>query len=1101
MGPYLQAEVAWLVRRCNPEASLDEEQINLIVKEISASYPEHVGPQGLSTEGLLSIYTSGLADADRDYGLVCHGNENDAAPGPIPPWSPPPAPVFPSPAASPVRGGSLSSSPLRSPSRPAAAFRGTSWSVMDATPMQARSGTFHPLATPGPTPWTLGLSGGKAAAGSQAALAARDAAAYDEERVAALAMDEEAVDEDGIPKSDAESVEGASQERRSSTCSPEGGDIFAGLVTPGYPLLDGRRGVAGVTPGTALLRSLRRTALSNVRPDAEVRAGGAAAPPTRLPIRLALPDLDPREFDAAALREALQLSAPDGSCVEVTGAEAGRAGGVVASASLCLAQDDFFDPEAALEEARYLMTVLRLEPAQVLDPGRFGAVRLLDKEERDEGPMSASASERLDVSETQATPSADVFDGLPTVCKRPAVQGTPTTGEQTARATVLVPGSHPREWTAPRVERRGPLGFLSGGKVRHPSAQETMLTALRRQLPEGSTVQFGMPVPVSRYAHKQLELRVTVQTPGSAPAGPDGQRAVERASGTPRLAGLENASPAYQRNLTAPLPGTPGARTDLRPTDTYVQPESSFFAAPDSPSGPSDEEAAFLAELQALIDGGAPDEAPELRGSCSGARAARRGPAEATRRGAGPVPEECRAIQVKTHVNLGISLEADGLLLAACDEYRRATELDPAHFRAFKLLGSVLYAVGDFSGAKSALKSALRLKPGYGDAHCDLGCVYCALEQHTQAKRQFENAIACDPWHLEAHFNRGNLLRQSGDLPGAIESYDRVLAADPGHWRSLLNKAVVQTCLGAAKEEAAENLRLAMKLSGNSSLLQQEVDQLRRMLKQGANWGSVSQMMSFISDRAAQVASVSKAPTAPAPGEADGRRPASPLASRLLRTLTPSKTRLGRGRSSEEPELDGAALEAARSLDRQALSAELDVPVLQQLGPLARVEPRDVVQLLERMAQSPRAGLLITMAEAEALMREALLETPPARFQHLMRTLHSQVLVRLAGVDRRLDGYALGMLTVALSARSGLVDRLASAYAIAMRRRQPVTRRDAQTFARQLRLVFSSSHASGGEAAGPGLADEALDKHAFHDAVCEAFPAIGVLPVLCQSVS
>lgn len=148
-------------------------------------------------------------------------------------------------------------------------------------------------------------------------------------------------------------------------------------------------------------------------------------------------------------------------------------------------------------------------------------------------------------------------------------------------------------------------------------------------------------------------------------------------------------------------------------------------------------------------------------------------------------------------------------------------------------------------------------------------------------------------------------------------------------------------------------------LPGNSSLLQQEVDQLRRMLKQGANWGSVSQMMSFISDRAAQVASVSKAPTAPAPGDADGRRPASPLASRLLRTLTPSKTRLGRGRSSEEPELDGVALEAARNLDRQALSAELDVPVLQQLGPLARVEPRDVVQLLERMVRARGCGFVL----------------------------------------------------------------------------------------------------------------------------------------------
>lgn len=37
MGPHLQAEVAWLVRRCNPEAALDEEQIDLIVKEVRFS--------------------------------------------------------------------------------------------------------------------------------------------------------------------------------------------------------------------------------------------------------------------------------------------------------------------------------------------------------------------------------------------------------------------------------------------------------------------------------------------------------------------------------------------------------------------------------------------------------------------------------------------------------------------------------------------------------------------------------------------------------------------------------------------------------------------------------------------------------------------------------------------------------------------------------------------------------------------------------------------------------------------------------------------------------------------------------------------------------
>ncbi len=110
--------------------------------------------------------------------------------------------------------------------------------------------------------------------------------------------------------------------------------------------------------------------------------------------------------------------------------------------------------------------------------------------------------------------------------------------------------------------------------------------------------------------------------------------------------------------------------------------------------------------------------------------------------------------------------------------------LKPDHFRAFKLMGSALYALGDFEGAKAALKESLkwvdwsgaagreaqlncfaflhaqrpacitfacqpdlhpeaalfpalcpafsapllpcRLKPDYADALCDLGCTYCA---------------------------------------------------------------------------------------------------------------------------------------------------------------------------------------------------------------------------------------------------------------------------------------------------------------------------------------------------------------------------------------
>lgn len=101
-----------------------------------------------------------------------------------------------------------------------------------------------------------------------------------------------------------------------------------------------------------------------------------------------------------------------------------------------------------------------------------------------------------------------------------------------------------------------------------------------------------------------------------------------------------------------------------------------------------------------------------------------------------------------------------------------------------------------------------------------------------------------------------SFLLPPSSLPSApCRSYDAVLAIDPSHWRSLLNKAVVQTCTGD-KNEAAFNLKLALKLSGQGSALQQEIDQLKKMLKQGANWDVISQMMSYISDKAAQVGGV-----------------------------------------------------------------------------------------------------------------------------------------------------------------------------------------------------------------------------------------------------
>ena len=85
-------------------------------------------------------------------------------------------------------------------------------------------------------------------------------------------------------------------------------------------------------------------------------------------------------------------------------------------------------------------------------------------------------------------------------------------------------------------------------------------------------------------------------------------------------------------------------------------------------------------------------------------------------------------------------------LTLAC---REAIKLSPLHFRALKLLGSALYALGDLQGACTALQSALQLNDSYADAHCDLGCVLCALGRVPEAKEAFQHAARLNPKHVE----------------------------------------------------------------------------------------------------------------------------------------------------------------------------------------------------------------------------------------------------------------------------------------------------------------------------------------------------------------
>ncbi|XP_057533850.1 uncharacterized TPR repeat-containing protein At1g05150-like [Amaranthus tricolor] len=164
------------------------------------------------------------------------------------------------------------------------------------------------------------------------------------------------------------------------------------------------------------------------------------------------------------------------------------------------------------------------------------------------------------------------------------------------------------------------------------------------------------------------------------------------------------------------------------------------------------------------------------------------------------------------HVNLGITLEAEGMVLSACEHYREAAILYPTHYRAIKLLGSALFGVGEYRASVKALEEAIFMKPDYADAHCDLASALHALGDDERAIVEFQKAIDLTPGHIDALYNLGGLYMDWGRYQRASEMYTRVLTLWPNHWRAQLNKAV--SLLGAGEfDEARKAMKEALKMT------------------------------------------------------------------------------------------------------------------------------------------------------------------------------------------------------------------------------------------------------------------------------------------------
>jgi protein O-GlcNAc transferase len=119
---------------------------------------------------------------------------------------------------------------------------------------------------------------------------------------------------------------------------------------------------------------------------------------------------------------------------------------------------------------------------------------------------------------------------------------------------------------------------------------------------------------------------------------------------------------------------------------------------------------------------------------------------------------------------------------------QKTLRLQPRHFKALHLLGTIALQSNDALHAVELLGNALRIDPGNAEAHNDFGSALSRLQQTAAAIASYDRAIALKPDLVAAHYNRGNELLAQRQLTAAIESYEQAIALKPDYTDAYNNR-------------------------------------------------------------------------------------------------------------------------------------------------------------------------------------------------------------------------------------------------------------------------------------------------------------------------
>jgi len=147
---------------------------------------------------------------------------------------------------------------------------------------------------------------------------------------------------------------------------------------------------------------------------------------------------------------------------------------------------------------------------------------------------------------------------------------------------------------------------------------------------------------------------------------------------------------------------------------------------------------------------------------------------------------------------------AAGDCARALEELERARNLGPPLPSQGFLRGQCLMEESDWAGAVQAFRAEVAVDPNHFEAQLLLGTLLREENRPEEALTHLEHAGRLRPGHVSVHFGLGSVLADQGRDAEAVEHLERVVEESPDHMKAHVQLAGVYFRLGRTEDAARE---------------------------------------------------------------------------------------------------------------------------------------------------------------------------------------------------------------------------------------------------------------------------------------------------------